>query len=457
MRWCWKKDADDDDAFPRCQQLTMWLLTLIAAGIISSVVRVLLVIILQSKKHHNNKNKKEKKSSSSSTPLALRSCPNPNCIRCQRYKMVQQSANKRLHQLISTRKRQWEQTDNNHNHNHNPKKAVSVEDIFKRIIKGVQRGPPPLPSSTSITVPELELELELELVARHDISWWRRLFAKQKKHESTLWQNATNQYPTVCFIPHLSVHANATHLHPEACQVILSFLRRVSIMHPDPVNHNHHARGQSKNKPNLNHISSKDMLMAEYLESQFNGGQWQTNDSTALLVRVEPELPNENINQPSQELWEVLYLMNQGQWIQENINRCPQAFALVKAIPGLMQNCMFGNVFFSVLYPGTKIEEHCGPTNVRHRMHVPLLVPKTHDGADADADAGVPILKVNDEILTWKEGTPFVFDDSLAHAAEYPANDESEVRVVMVIDLWHADLCKDERDLISELYPSVKG
>lgn len=432
--WCWKKDADGD-AFPRCccQQLTMWW-TVIAAGIISSMV----VIILQKKHQYFKENK------TLSSPLALRSCPNPNCIRCQRYKMVQQSANKRLPQLISIRKRLQENNQNNnndHNNDHNidPKQAGNqhaVEDVFKRIIKGVQRGPPPLPSSTSITAQEIG----------QDISWWRQLFTKHKKYEP-MWQNSTNQYPTVCFIPNLSVHANATHLHPEACQIILSFLR----LHPA----NNHAAG------------SKNMLMAEYLESQFNGGQWQTNDSAAL---VEPELPTRNANasktdtntntsnQPaSQELWEVLYLMNQGQWIQENINRCPQTFALVKAIPGLMQHCMFGNVFFSVLYPGTKIEEHCGPTNVRHRMHVPLLVPQRHGGAGLDADAGVPILKVNDEILTWEEGSPFVFDDSLAHAAEYPLNNESEVRVVLVIDLWHEDLCKDERDLISELYPSVKG
>jgi hypothetical protein len=363
--------------------------------------------------------------------------------------MVQQSANKRLPQLISIRKRLQENNNNkDYNNNDNPKQTENqnaVEDVFKRIIKGVQRGPPPLPSSTSTSITAAQ-------EIGHEISWWRRLFTKNKKHES-MWQNAPNQYPTVCFIPNLSVHANATHLHPEACQIILSFLRG----HPA----NKHAAGSEK-EPNLNDVSSKNTLMAEYLESQFNGGQWQTNDSAAL---VEAELPNANqnskasntntSNQPaSQELWEVLYLMNQGQWNQENMNRCPQTFALVKAIPGLMQHCMFGNIFFSVLYPGTKIEEHCGPTNVRHRMHVPLLVPSQSHGQD---DAGVPILKVNDEILTWEEGTPFVFDDSLAHAAEYPMNNESEVRVVLVIDLWHKDLCKDERDLVSELYPSVKG
>ena len=40
-----------------------------------------------------------------------------------------------------------------------------------------------------------------------------------------------------------------------------------------------------------------------------------------------------------------------------------------------------------------------------------------------------------------------MFDDSLVHTAEYPVNDESEIRAVLVIDLWHhmrMHLCKSD-------------
>jgi hypothetical protein len=97
-------------------------------------------------------------------------------------------------------------------------------------------------------------------------------------------------------------------------------------------------------------------------------------------------------------------------------------------------------------------------------MHFPLLVPSTsHDNHnddrhDHDSRHGHgPRLTVNGEIFTWEEGVPFVFDDSLAHAAEYPANDKSEVRVVLVVDLWHADLFNDEKTLLTDLYPSVRS
>ena len=53
------------------------------------------------------------------------------------------------------------------------------------------------------------------------------------------------------------------------------------------------------------------------------------------------------------------------------------------------------------------------------------------------------------------QSEPFVFDDSLAHSAEYPHGDDQSVRVVLVVDLWHKDLTKKERELIQNLYPSA--
>lgn len=151
--------------------------------------------------------------------------------------------------------------------------------------------------------------------------------------------------------------------------------------------------------------------------------------------------------------------MNQGRWIHDNIQKfCPKAFEFVSKLEGLMQNCVFGNVFFSVLYPNTIIQPHCGPTNIRHRLHFSLSVPPVFSNShNDDHDSEGPILKVLHNTMKWEEGKAFVFDDSLVHSAEYPnvENGSGEVRVVLVVDLWHPSLSDDEKEILEHLYPPM--
>uniref|UniRef100_A0A7S3PTU6 Aspartyl/asparaginy/proline hydroxylase domain-containing protein n=1 Tax=Chaetoceros debilis TaxID=122233 RepID=A0A7S3PTU6_9STRA len=218
--------------------------------------------------------------------------------------------------------------------------------------------------------------------------------------------NAEGQFPTVLFIPRLAVHCVATSLHQQICDFLMS-KSRIQIM------------------------------LKEYLKSQIYEESWCTNDVGALKAYSQ------------NQLWQVFYMMNQGSWLQENTSMCRNTYSILQELPQnkLMEKSMFGNIFFSVLYPGTKIEEHCGPTNVRHRLHCPIYVPSTSPHED-------PKLSVSGNILGWKERSPFVFDDSLVHSAEYPDNDQAEVRVVLVLDLWHPSLTHDEKKLITDLYPS---
>ena len=299
--------------------------------------------------------------------MTVRRCPNPNCIRCQKYQSVQRNAKKRLPHLMS----EWQRNNTGKNAN----------VVFAKIIQGVVAGPPSLPTSN------------LAL---------------------TFWEgpttNVAGQYPTVLFIPRLTVQPIVTQMHQQACSLLA---------------------------PSKSSLKLKEMLMEEYVNSQFNGGLWQNNDTGALDKKKNPN-----------QLWEVLYLLNQGIWIKENTRSCSKTYSLVKQLHGLLENCIFGNVFFSVLYPGTKIEEHCGPTNVRHRLHFPLHVP-----SHKEDNKKRPTLGVLQEKINWIENEPFVFDDSLVHAAEYPDSSSSDVRVVLVIDLWHPNLTMEERNIICDLFP----
>ena len=369
-------------------------------------------------------------------------CPNPNCVRCQKYKQVQLSAKRRLPHLIRHCREKkinggqnYETVVQNHTHTSSIKRKGRVEEEKEEQIKNHND-------------PCQNFEFQLERVIDGVLN--KKSHKNDKKN-----RRASGQHPTVLFIPRLSQeHSNyhgtgintdtdadfvpsvVTHLHPKSCH---SFLHNPSI---------------------------RSIMLQEYINSQINNAQWTTNDvgtsNAASIDTATSMIPNTN-NHNNDQLWEVLYLMNQGKWIHENIEKhCPKTFSFLSKhlVDDLMQNSIFGNIFISVLYPGTIIEPHCGPTNIRHRLHYALSVPDSkymskNDGKK-DYTRCSPILKVRNEILKWEEGSVFVFDDSLVHSAEYlNGNDASEVRVVLVVDLWHPSLSSDERDLLIGLYPPM--
>jgi aspartyl/asparaginyl beta-hydroxylase (cupin superfamily) len=151
--------------------------------------------------------------------------------------------------------------------------------------------------------------------------------------------------------------------------------------------------------------------------------------------------------------WKVLHLLNQGVWQERNCKKCPSIVSTIERLqPHVVDKCLFGNAFVSVLQPGTVIQPHCGPTNVRHRLHYALQVPNDDE----------PKLTVMDTQQTWTDGHRFLFDDSFTHSVAYPARKLTTnqcsgkmcARVVLIVDLWHPQLSQLERKVITELYPS---
>ena len=81
---------------------------------------------------------------------------------------------------------------------------------------------------------------------------------------------------------------------------------------------------------------------------------------------------------------------------------CPQTAELLASLPRL-NSMVFGSQFFSRLEGGTHLDAHCGPSNLRLRVHLGLVVPP-----------GCRI-RVGDEVREWKAGECLVFDDSFEH------------------------------------------
>ncbi|MBI2108969.1 MAG: aspartyl/asparaginyl beta-hydroxylase domain-containing protein [Parcubacteria group bacterium] len=114
----------------------------------------------------------------------------------------------------------------------------------------------------------------------------------------------------------------------------------------------------------------------------------------------------------------------------------PRTLEVLQTIPGTTE---MGFVYFSVLYPKTFLRAHFAPFNFRLRIHLPLYVPPMCG------------MQVAWEEYAWQEGICVVFDDSFQHAAW---NKSNLIRVVLLVDFWHPDVTKIERQALSEILKS---
>ena len=90
----------------------------------------------------------------------------------------------------------------------------------------------------------------------------------------------------------------------------------------------------------------------------------------------------------------------------------------------------FTSIKFSAIQPGTHIRTHTGPSNERLRVHLALL----HSGGAK--------IRVGMEWHTWEQGKAIIFDDSWEHEVIHTGSD---VRVVLIMDIWHPELPESQR------------
>ena len=86
--------------------------------------------------------------------------------------------------------------------------------------------------------------------------------------------------------------------------------------------------------------------------------------------------------------------------------------------------------------PGSHVEPHCGSTNAKLRVHVPLVVPP---GCR---------MRVGERMVHWQEGEPVVFDDSYEHEVW---TTKGEPRCVLMFDIMHPELSEEESKMLDRL------
>jgi len=139
--------------------------------------------------------------------------------------------------------------------------------------------------------------------------------------------------------------------------------------------------------------------------------------------------------------WSTFFLLKNGKRVEDHLARCPRTAALLEAAPLCAIPGHAPTAFFSVLAPHTRIPPHTGVTNARLIVHLPLVVPP---GCS---------YRVGAERREWREGSAWVFDDSIEHEA-WNGSDES--RIVLIFDVWNCFLTSAERDLVAALVAGVQ-
>jgi len=332
-------------------------------------------------------------------------CKNPDCVRCRRYRYVQERARRKL---------SW-------------------------ILRDLEARDPSTFSSLDRRIPVAILRSRAGNRNYHDES--------HSRHRGVTHQPLVLQNPTVLMVLDLPSKESVTDWHRDAC----SYLKERETR----------------------------SIVSEALASLGNGKIGDAIDgaetSSHRSPSVVPPDDSEWTRNDSSGDWRVFQILNQGVWnpvlLQEDCGR--NLTELVRGIPGLLEDSLFGNAFVSKIYPGTIIEPHCGPTNIRHRLQFLLKLPDDCEHVGKDNANQTPRLSLSvgrQENIEWdKNKDTFVFDDSFVHSVSYREkadglvtasiensdlrNKDSLARMVLIVDLWHPELQDAEISLIKDLYP----
>jgi aspartate beta-hydroxylase len=175
---------------------------------------------------------------------------------------------------------------------------------------------------------------------------------------------------------------------------------------------------------------ASDFPAAGYLEEHFV----EIRDEVLALQPARYHRETERIGRTGD--WDVAFFYERGRRREEVCEACPVTTRGIETMPTMRTAA--GLIYVSRMRPGTHIQPHRGPTNLRLRCHLGISVP--------DGDCA---LRVGDEIRQWEDGHCLVFDDSLEHEAW---NHTEQDRIVLVVDLWNPGLSPIEVRLLAGLH-----
>ena len=180
---------------------------------------------------------------------------------------------------------------------------------------------------------------------------------------------------------------------------------------------------------------------------------WENRNNERQLL----ESIHSNVSEGS---WNSFYFYKQGKRNDVMHHLCPKtSFVLENNNLGnlLMRNCSMGYAYFSILDPNTIISSHCGPSNLRLRIHLTLVLPSSLPQANCQ-------IRVGNLSRPFKQAKCFVFDDSFEHQVVFKEEaqldqfvpllqpSQPNQRVVLLVDIFHPDLTGFERQICQDFF-----
>ncbi len=153
--------------------------------------------------------------------------------------------------------------------------------------------------------------------------------------------------------------------------------------------------------------------------------QWEVirNEAEALMPYREvipplSELSPDHARLDVEQKWRSFFLYGYGYRSKENCARCPKTSRILKNVPGLR------TALFSIHEPGMVIAPHKGVTAGICVVHLGLKIPIARENC---------AIRVDDEVVHWKNGEAFVFDDTRRHET-WNHTDEDRIILLLHVD-----------------------
>jgi len=141
--------------------------------------------------------------------------------------------------------------------------------------------------------------------------------------------------------------------------------------------------------------------------------------------------------------WDWASYMSKGKVSPKFKEKFPNTYEILNSLDDLMFDVPFSYCFFSRLAPKSKIKPHYGPCNLRLRIHLGLDIPDNC------------FMKITDIKHNWEDYKTIVFDDTYIHEVEN--NNENKYRTLLLLDIWHPEIKKEEREAIRNMFKGASS
>ena len=156
----------------------------------------------------------------------------------------------------------------------------------------------------------------------------------------------------------------------------------------------------------------------KYLKENFDVIKKEYNDYVLNHnIPVTNKLSKEQYKIENKDNWKMLVFKIGNFYNNKIIKYFPKTIEILKKHKNIIY------MSFSVMEPKTHILPHRGLYNGIVRYHLGISIP----------DSDNVYLKVNNQIIKWKENESFIFDDTNVHEA---VNNSNQKRVIIMIDFY---------------------